>query len=257
MRDRAPSFPARRNSGIPHPASDPAQLYASLSANTRPWAKRDVTQFRMVSHEIEKCARWLGHACGVARDEPAAHGRASRRFAVLCISRGMRAGSAQDAGCVRDISNAGCMRAGCWPMPVQTGGQSWPRANRRLSKWVAKRLSKPWTGGGRWRRRNRGASSTALSWTAILLPAGQAMRDGGGIGFISAAESAAGSSGIDAGSRSIPHFDPAPALRHLDYTQTGLCALKAHATVEWMSAVFIVLDTPAYPGGEAFRIAGL
>ena len=66
--------------------------------------------------------------------------------------------------------------------------------------------------------------------------------------------------GIDAGSRSIPpipHFDPAPALRHLDYTQTGLCALKAHATVEWMSAVFIVLDTPAYPGGEAFRIAGL
>ena len=154
MRDRAPSFPARRNSGIPHPASDPAQLYASLSANTRPWAKRDVTQFRMVSHEIEKCARWLGHACGVARDEPAAHGRASRRFAVLCISRGMRAGSAQDAGCVRDISNAGCMRAGCWPMPVQTGGQSWPRANRRLSKWVAKRLSKPWTGGGRWRRRD-------------------------------------------------------------------------------------------------------
>lgn len=63
--------------------------------------------------------------------------------------------------------------------------------------------------------------------------------------------------GIAVNPAAIPHFDPAPALRHLDYTQTGLCALKAHATVEWMSAVFIVLDTPAYPGGEAFRIAGL
>ena len=143
-------------------------------------------------------AMWVGL-------EPAARDRAARCASrpMPRISRGMRAGTAQDAGCVRDTSNAGCMRAACCPMPVQTGGQGWPRANRRLSKWVSKGRSKSWTGGGRRRRRNRGASSTALSWTATLVTAEQAMRDGGGIGFKSAAGSAAGSSGIDAGSRSI------------------------------------------------------
>ena len=135
---------------------------------------------------------------GMSLPRMAAHHGARR------ISRGKFAGSAQDAGCVRDISKAGCMRAACRPTPVQTGGQSWPNASQRLSKWVSKRLSKAWTGGGGRRRRSRGASSAASCWTARLATAGQATRDGGGIGFISAAESAALLSGIDAGSRLIP-----------------------------------------------------
>ena len=155
MRDRAPSFPARRNSAIPHPASDPAQLYASLSANTRPWANRAATQFRMKSQSVRIGLGMLAVWRGLSPPRMAAH------HGLRGISRGMRAGSAQDAGCVRDISKAGCMRAACWPTPVQTGGQGCPNASQRLSKWVSKRLSKAWTGGGGRRRRSRGASSAA------------------------------------------------------------------------------------------------
>ena len=173
------------------------------------------------------------------------------------ISRGMRAGTAEDAGCVRGTSKAGCMRAACCPMPVQTGGQSWPNANRRLSKWVSKRLSKSWTGGGRRRRRNRGASPQLQldrhfghSWTGDAGWRRDWVHKRGGIGGRTVRDRC----GIAVNPAAIPHFDPAPALRHLDYTQTGLCALKAHATVEWMSAVFIVLDTPAYPGEKRFGL---
>ena len=171
----------------------------------------EIASARIKPHEIAKCGCRLGHACGVTRAEPAAHHGPSPR-----ISRGMRAGTAEDAGCVRGTSKAGCMRAACCPMPVQTGGQGYPNANRRLSKWVSKGRSKFWTGGGRRRRRSRGASPRLRAVHLVI--AEKVRRDRGGIGCKSAAGSPAGRCGIDAGLTAIPRR-----------SRTGITPSRLHA----------------------------